>query len=207
VGNTPVWHTETNDQGAWFSASDFRGVTQFDSAWLASFFARICTTVPQVRALFQYEYMNGNTWSLIGAGGPPSSCPPQPACTNITLGRPLLPYWTLYYLNRLIPRGSKLLAVSDVPSGFDVIAVAQPPTYTKIEVLVVNRRIGATQGLGTPATVGIQLTGAASKATQQWLIDQNTDLVNGPSATLLGAVSSVTLNMNGFAVAVVELAT
>jgi hypothetical protein len=206
VGNTPVWQTEANDQAAWFNSTDFRGVTQFDSAWLSSFFARMCTGIPQVRASFQYEWANGNTWSLIGSFAPPSTCPPQPACTSIASGRPLLPYWTLYYLTRLIPPGSKLLSVSDIPTGLDLIAVATPPAYTKIEVLVVNRLVGSTAGLGTATTLGVALGSVTSKATQEWLVDQNTDLVKGPSAQQLGAVSNVTLNMNGYAVAIVEFA-
>jgi hypothetical protein len=206
VGSTPVWQTEANDQAAWFNTTDFRGQTQFDSAWLGSFFARTCTTMPAVRAGFQYEWLNGGTWSLIGSSAPPSTCPAQPACTMIASGRPLLPYWTLYDLNRLIPPGSKLLSVSDIPTGLDIIAVATPPAYTKIEVLVINRLVGATPGLGTPTTVGIALGSATSKATQEWLVDQNTDLVKGPSAQQLGAVSNVTLNLNGYAVAIVEFA-
>jgi hypothetical protein len=206
VGSTPVWQTEANDQAAWFNTTDFRGETQFDSAWLGSFFARMCTTIPQVQAGFQYEWLNGGSWSLIGSSAPPSTCPPQPACTSIASGRPLLPYWALYYLNRLIPPGSKLLSVSDIPTGLDLIAVATPPAYTKIEVLVVNKLVGSTQGLGVPTTLGVALGSATSKATQEWVVDQNTDLVKGPSAQQLGAVSNVTLNMNGYAIAIVEFA-
>jgi hypothetical protein len=54
--------------------------------------------------------------------------------------------------------------------------------------------------------VGVALGSATSKATQEWLVDQNTDLVKGPSAQQLGAVSNVTLNLNGYAVAIVEFA-
>lgn len=205
VGSTPVWQTEADSNAGRYSSTDFRGLTQFNSAWLASLFANVCTSVPQVRTLFQFEFSLDSNWSIIAAGGPPSSCPNQPACTNIAAGRPLLAYWTLYSLNRLVPRGSKLIGISNTPSGFDVLAVAQPAPSTKIEVLIVNKQVGATTGLGASSTLNLVLPAGTTKVGQEWVIDQNTDLVNGPSPTQLGTISNVTLNLNGYAVAIVEL--
>jgi hypothetical protein len=206
VGTTPVWETETNDDASNFDQNDFRGVTQLDSAWLAHNFARMCAEVPQVRTLFQFEYSINNTFAIVAAGGPPGGCPDEAAC-KITAGRPLLPYWTINYLNRLIPRGSRLLKLSAVPSGFDVLAVAVPPDFSRVEALVVNDQVGSRPGLGAPGALNLQLAGGSSRATRQWAIDGNTNLVAGPAPESLGGTSSLRVNLSGYGAAFVEFRT
>lgn len=206
VRATPVWETESNAEAGGLERDDFRGVTQMNSAWLAHNFARTCVSAPQVRTLFQYEYALDNTFALVSAGRPPSNCPPEPAC-RIAPGRPVLPYWTLMYLNKLVPRGSRLLSVSTAPAGFDVLAVAVPPRFTTVETLVVNRQAGTARGLGIPGTLDVQLVGASSSATRTLTIDQNTSLTSGPAAVSLGSASTVAVDSRGFGVTFVEFHT
>jgi hypothetical protein len=206
VGRTPVWETETNDEAGAFARADFRGLTQLDSAWLAHNFARMCTQVPQVRTLFQFEYAIDNTFDLIAPGGPPATCPREAAC-KITAGRPLLAYWMVMYLNRLVPRGSELLAVGSVPAGFDVLAVAVPPDFTRVRALVVNHQVSSRAGLGAPGGLNLRLAGGTSKATLQWTIGPDTNLVTGPSPESLGSTSGFRLNLDGYSAAFVEFDT
>ena len=206
VKATPVWETETNAEAGGLERDDFRGVTQMNSAWLAHDFARTCAGTPQVRTLFQYEYALNNTFALVAPGRPPSGCPPEPAC-RIAPGRPVLPYWTLMYLNKLVPRGSRLLSVSTAPAGFDVLAVAVPPRFTTVEALVVNHQVGPARGLGTPGALDLQLVGASSAATRMWTVDGDTGLTSGPALRSLGGAATVAVASKGYGVTFVEFHT
>jgi hypothetical protein len=207
VGSTPVWQTETNDNASDVNAGDVRTITQLDGAWLASEFARVCTTVPQVQTLFQFEYSISNTFQLLAPGAGPSCAGDSfPVCTGIKQGRPTIAFWTLKFLNSHFPRGSKLLTVTGVPAGFDVIAV-EPPPFDKIDVLVVNRQFPSNTSmtpLGVAGTVNLALTGAVPFATHSWTLDQGLDLLNGPSSVDLAGTTTPVINSNGFGLTIVE---
>jgi hypothetical protein len=184
---------------------DFRAVTQMGSAWLADAMVQHCLRAPQIQQLFQFEVANTHTWNLFGENAP-STCYPKPACTNSKSQQPNLEYWMIYWASRYFPAGSKVATVSGVPAGFVALAV-QPPNSTKVSMIVINTQSGSSPGVGVPGSVQIQLSGATSSDTKEIVIDGNTDVVNGPTETNLGAQSAVTLNLNGFGVAMLNFET
>jgi hypothetical protein len=205
VGSKPVWITETNTDAGFLDNDDFRAVTQMGSAWLADAMVQHCLRAPQIQQLFQFEVANTHTWNLFGENAP-STCYPKPACTNSKSQQPNLEYWMIYWASRYFPAGSKVATVSGVPAGFVALAV-QPPNSTKVSMIVINTQSGSSPGVGVPGSVQIQLSGATSSDTKEIVIDGNTDVVNGPTETNLGAQSAVTLNLNGFGVAMLNFET
>lgn len=206
IGSTPAWITETNLDAGGLDTNDFRAMTQLGSAFMADDLIKWCTQAPEVTGLFHFEAQNGNTWALYDGATPPANCYPQPACSNESTGNPNLEYWLIYEMSRYFPVGSKIAPVSGVPAGYAAMAI-QPPGSSKVNIVVVNEQTGASPGVGTAGTVAVQLAGATVSDTQQVVVDGATSPVNGPIVADLGAQSSVTLNMNGYAVAILSFTT
>ena len=189
VGNTPIWHTEANVN----SADDgSRPATSFGAAWEASLFAKLAPI--GVSTIHQYSYVQSATFGLITE--------PGSVVAGAVEGNPYLPYWVEYWLGQLFAPGARILTVANVPAGMDVLAVANPPDFSKVKVLVVNRQVPATS-----TAVPLQLAGALSSATRLRVIDSATNLVTGPALSDLGAVQSANLQLNGYSVALAEFDT
>jgi Bacterial Ig domain len=216
LGSTPVFLDETNiDAGSFGNppAPDLRAETQMGAAWLADEYIQVCQRAPQFKELFQEQDYNGDlSWGFMSGASYAGSttCIPQPNCANVRASQPNLEYWLMKKMDSLLQPGSNVVPVSGVPPGFDAFAV-QAPNSSTVTVVVVNKQInttndaggktaGTTSGLGVPGTVQISLSGATSSDTQETNIDQNTDLLNGPATSDLGAQNTVSLNMNGYGV-------
>jgi hypothetical protein len=204
AGSTPVWLTETNVEAGHFDRSDFRGVTQFDSAWLAHNFDRWCSAAPQVSALFQFEFAIDSTFAAVAAAPPPAGCPSVPAC-SFEPGQPLLSYWTMMLLNRLVPARASVVSVSGVPGGLDVLAVAKPQDPSGLTVVVVNHQTSGQPGIGTPASLVLELAGKRPFAGRLWTVDENTDLVAGPPPRSIDRNTSLALDTAGYSVTFIEI--
>jgi len=202
VGSTPAWLSETNLEAGWLDATDYREMTQLGSAWIGHSFAAWCSRAPQLSELFQFEAQQGNTWTLIAGQDAPGTCYPQPSCLNVKAGEPNLEYWALQWINRLFPPGSRVAQVTGVPAGVDVLAVQQPGSAS-LSVLVVNRRTGASPGLGAPAALTLHPAGMTPTDAKVLVIDGDTDLAQGPVVADLGSQGAVSLSLPGYAVAIV----
>lgn len=206
VGSVPAWVTEMNVDAGFLDNNDYRSMTQLGSAWLADNYIQWCSQAPTIEQLFQFEAMNGNTWNLFAGSDAPANCYPQPSCLNIKASEPDLEYWLIYWLSRYFPAGSTVAPVSGTPSGYAAFAV-RPPSSTKISVIVVNTQVGTNPGEGVAGNVSVQLSGATSSSTEQVMIDGSTDVTNGPSASALGGVNTVSLSLSGYGVAILSFDT
>ncbi len=190
VGNTPVWHTEANVNAG--NDTTNRPALSFGAAWDAELYARLAPL--GIGVIHQFTYANSPTFGLITETGSP--------LPGAVAGNPYLPYWVDYWIDHLFLPGAKILSASNVPTGMDVLAVADPPDFSKVKVLVVNRQVPATN-----TAVPVVLAGATSSAARLRVIDSTTDLVNGPFVTALGAVQTVNLQLNGYSVGLAEFDT
>lgn len=224
LGSIPVFVDETNINAGYFGdppSNDLRGETQMGAAWLADSYAEWCRQAPQIAELFQFEDLNGDvSWGMMSdasyAGS--TTCIPQPDCANVRASQPNLEYWLMKTLNGWFPPGSTVAPVSGIPSGFNAFAV-KPPGSSKVVVIIINTQINTakdvgggaagstTSGEGVPGSVQLQFTGATVTDTQEITVDQNTDMLNGPTTSDLGATSLVSLNMPGYGVAMVSFNT
>src|SRR4029077_8230569 len=171
AGSTPIWHTEANVKAG--DDPSNRPALSFGAAWQGSLFTKLAPI--GVSTIHQYSYTQSPTFGLITE--------PGSSVAGAVEGNPYLPYWVEYWIDHLIMPGAKVLTVANVPAGFDVLAVANPPNFTSVKVLVVNRQVPATS-----TAASVLLAGAVSTATRVRTIDSTTDLVNGPSVSNLGAV-------------------
>jgi len=198
TGTTPLWHTETAPNAA-FGDSRNLEAEAFGVAWYGHLFAHLGPLSPLLTDLFQFEYVDSPTFGLIAEPGTP--------VPGASAGNPYLPYWSISEINRNFPRGSKLLPVSNVGSGLDVVAALVAPDFTTVHVLVVNHQPATTCCAGVTLTPTIALSGLVSTSASQTIVDATTNLVSGPSTTNLGALGTVNLTMTGYSVAVLEFKT
>jgi hypothetical protein len=209
VGNTPVFLDETNIDAGNFGtapeATDLRAETQMGSAWLADSYVQWCARAPQVKELMQEEVYNGDVaWGLFSSASYAGSttCVPQPACQNLRPSEPNLEYWLVREMNAWLPAGSAAVPVSGLPSGFAAFAV-QPAAGTVV-VVVVNTRIGSSNGNGLAGALNVDLSGAAVRDVQEMTIDGATSVITGPSITDLGPSQAVPLSMAGYGVTLLK---
>ena len=165
--NTPIWQTEANVDAGDDSLN--RPAKAFGAAWDASLYAKLAPI--GVGTIHEYSYVQSPTFGLIA----------EPGSTIGVEGNPYLPYWAAYWIDHLFAPGAKILSVANVPAGFDVLAVANPPDFTKVKVLVVNRQAPATN-----AAAAVQLAGATATDTRVRIIDSTTNVVSGPAMTAWG---------------------
>jgi hypothetical protein len=201
TGSTPLIQTETGvnaNQLSGTTAYKTAAIKGFGAAWFGHMAARLGTLTPNLQSIFQFQLLESPTLGAVAIDNSLGATP----------GDPYLNYWLMATLNARIPQGSKLLSVSGTPSGMDVVAVAIPPSFTTVEVMVVNRQPAATCCSGLPQSTTVSLSGATSTQTNLWMVDDSTSLANGPSPSNLGTSTSVTVNFaNGYGVAFVEFAT
>jgi hypothetical protein len=190
AGTTPVWHTEANVNAGEDTRN--RPALAFGAAWDASLFAKLAPL--GISTINQFTYVNSPSFGLITEPGSP--------VVGAVAGNPYLPYWVAYWIDQLFFPGAKILSIANVPAGVDVLAIADPPDFTRVKVLVVNRQVPAAS-----STLTLQLAGIPSLATRARVIDSSTNLINGPSVSSLGAVSSLSLTLNGFSVGLAEFDT
>jgi hypothetical protein len=193
----PIWQTEAN-ANANFDARLLEA-RSFGVAWFGKLFAEVGTIDATITNLYQYTFECPGCpgLGLVAESGSPVAAE----------GTPYLPYWAALEMNKYFPAGSKLLSVSNTPEGADVLAGAIPPSFTTVHVMVVNGRPAATCCAGATITTALTVAGVTSSATSVMMVDANTDLMKGASATALGAVASVPLTMNGYGIALIEFVT
>ncbi len=95
-----------------------------------------------------------------------------------------------------------LLKVTNVPAGFQAVAVQTSPTTAVL--LLVNTQTGSNDGNGAPGTVDLQLQNGIVTNTQQLTIDASTSVSAGPATQALGAQSGLSLSPAGYAVNLIK---
>jgi hypothetical protein len=207
AANIPVWIDEANVTAADTSGTnndDYRIATQMGSAWFAYNEIEWSEDDPLIQNITQFTADGGTTaFMLFGAGNESgnTSCFPQTSCQNVEQNQPVLQYWTIAEINQLLGAGGKFVNVSNVPSGFQALAVQTNPTT--VIVLLANTQQtanGATTGLGASATADIQLAGATVTDAQAITINASTNNTNGPTTIDLGAESNININASGYEV-------
>ena len=125
-----------------------RSWNQYSAAWGASMFRHLA--LAGMNLIHQYQF---NESCQLGMVFPES---PQGSCSGSPPGTPLLPYWRDFYLTRYFPPGSTILtSTTDVPA-VEVLAARQPGG-SNVRVLVIDRQVGTSKGVGLPVTVTLNL--------------------------------------------------
>lgn len=187
IGTKPVWQTEANVNAA--DDATHRPVSALGVAWQGALFAAFATLVDRIH---EYSFVESPTFGLITEAGSP--------IVGAVEGNPYLPYWAIYWIG-LISAGAKVLSATPAP-GLSVLAVANPPDFRQVKVLVVNQAVPPSS-----QSVTVSLAGASAVAARSRVIDSTTDLVNGPGVVNAGAVQSLTVALNGHSIALIEFDT
>src|SRR6266550_176740 len=131
---------------------------------------------------------------------------PQGSCSGSPPGTPLLPYWRDFYLTRYFPPGSTILtSTTDVPA-VEVLAARQPGG-SNVRVLVIDRQVGTSKGVGLPVTVTLNLqnmTGLQSATMRMLDAGTLSTLSTGPAPTNLPVATTQTIAFGGYGAALLE---
>src|SRR5215212_5291594 len=195
TGNVPLWQTEANVNAAPLGASDARAVNQFGAAWWGKLFTVMSQRSPHVQRLYQYVITESPTYDLIWDDT-------YAGLAGSRAGRPTLPYWQIMNMNRAFPPGSRVLNVTGAPAGTYVLAVATPPDFDHVSVMVVNAPNAAQNVSGTVSIAGKWVTAAKRR-----VIDASTSMAAGPATTDAGAQNTQPLTLNGYGVSFYEFDT
>ena len=184
-----IWVTEANALASFANDAKARNWGPLGVAWKASLFARLATL--GVGGIFEYSFVHpgGKQFSVVD----PST------------GVPLLPYWMSRELASSFPVGATLVDARSDRQGIDTLAVRVADG--SINVLVVNRLVAGPRdvgGAGLPVKVELELASVAPGGTlRTQMLDGDTPLATGPTATAGVAGTHATLTFTGYGVAIV----
>lgn len=202
--NVSVWVTENNvnadfDKGGGISAcngnafvADPRGSSAFFAAWRPYVFSQLGKT--GVRALYHWAF-NGDK---------------QYGEFNDSSGNLQLSYWVDYYLARMFPSaaGSNLLEFTSADnSDIEVLPVRNGDGSTVVMIsdyAVANSSDNNGVGVARTVSLNVSALGAFSTASLM-VIDANTNVATGPTATSVVPTSPITITLGGYGVAFLKL--
>ena len=202
--SVPVWVTENNvnadyDKGGGISAcngnafvTDLRGSSAFFAAWRPYVFSQLGKA--GVQALYHWAF-NGDK---------------QYGEFNDSSGNLQLSYWVDYYLARMFPsapEGSLLNFTSADNSDIEVLPVRNADGSAVVMIAdyaVANS--SDNNGAGVARTVSVNVSALGSFSTASLLmIDTNTNVSAGPTATSVVPTSPITITLGGYGVAFLKL--
>jgi hypothetical protein len=205
AADVPVWITEANVDAAYegspIGGKSYRSATQMGSAWITANLINWAQDDSHIQKIFDFATDGNNASFMLWGKSNESangSCVPRPACTYLRPQQPDQQYWSIYELNHLLGSGGKLVPLSNVPSGFQAMAV-QTDAHTVV-LVVVNEHQGNNDGNGAPGAFEVQLRGATVKDVQQTAINGSTSMADGPATTHLGARPRVEVHAAGYEV-------
>ncbi|MGA3135038.1 MAG: hypothetical protein ABSC88_03495 [Terracidiphilus sp.] len=200
LASVPVWVTENNVDCDLVEApdgtvldTDPRGSSAFFAAWRPYVFSQLGKAGAQALYHFtfnanpQYGEVDQNNASLFW-----------------------LSYWVDYWLARNFPSppGADLLAYTSTDtSDIEILPVQNPDS--SVTVMVVNYAVNGqsdVNGPGAPRTVLVDTSAFGNFSTATLLvIDGNTDVTKGPSASSISAAPQISIVLNGYGTAFLRL--
>ena len=201
----PVWVTENNvnadyDAGNGMSAcnpgqsfkDDVRGSSPFFAAWRPYVFSQLGKA--GVQALYHWDF---------GAD-------PQFGEVDYNTGALQLSYWVDYWLGQKFPAGagSQLLQYSST-DNVDLETLAVVNSDNSVVVMVANHSVKSpsdNNGPGVSQTVTVDVSALGTFSSGNLLmIDKNTNVAAGPTATTITPTAQTTITLDGYSVAFLTL--
>jgi hypothetical protein len=205
LASVPVWITENNvdadfDAGNGMSAcnpgqpfvTDQRGSSPFFAAWRPYVFSQVGKVGAQ--ALYHWDFAADAQYGEL----------------NASTGQTQVSYWVDYWIGQLFPAasGQQLLQFTNSDdTDFEVLPVKN--TDGSVVVMISNHTVASpndNNGTGVPAKVTLDVSALGNFTSASLvMIDSSTSATSGPSQSLLSPASPITLNMNGYSVAMIKL--
>ncbi len=206
LANVPVWVTENNvnadyDAGNGMSAcnpgqtfvDDVRGSSPFFAAWRPYVFSQLGQA--GIQALYHWDYGADKQFGEV----------------DYNTGTLQLSYWVDYELGQIFPpgAGSQVLQYTSSDSA-DLETLPVVNGDGSVVVMVANRAVANSaadnNGPGVPFTVTVDVSalGAFSSA-NLLIIDQDTNVTSGPTASSVTPAAQMTMNLNGYSVGFLTL--
>lgn len=201
----PVWVTENNvnadyDKGGGISAcngttfvTDQRGSSPFFAAWRPYVFSQLGKA--DVQALYHWDFDADTQFGEV----------------DYNTAALQLSYWVDYWLGQMLPpnAGSRLLQYTSSDDA-DLETLPVINADGSVVVMVANHAVNApatdNNGPGVPFTVTVDVSALGTFSSGSLLIiDKNTSVADGPSATTVTPAARVTINLNGYAVGILAL--
>jgi len=205
VASAPIWVTENNvnadyDAGGGISAcngtpfvTDVRGSSPFFAAWRPYVFSQLGKA--GVQALYHWDFGADQQFGEV----------------NYNTGALQLSYWVDYWLGQTFPMtaGSQQLNFNATDDAeLETLAVVNNDKSVVIMVSnhAVNDPATDNNGPGAPRSVLVDVSALGTFSSGSlMIIDKNTDVTNGPTATAVTPASQMTITLGGYGVAFLTL--
>jgi len=202
----PVWVTENNVNADYEGANgmstcnpgqtfvtDTRGSSPFFAAWRPYVFSQLGKA--GVHALYHWDFDADKQYGEV----------------DYNTAALQLSYWVDYWLGQMFPAnaGSQVLQyTSSNDADLETLPVLNGDG--SVVVMVTNHAVNApttdNNGPGTFSIVNLDLSSLGTFTSGSWLvIDKDTSVTDGPSATTVTPAAQMTINLNGYAVGILAL--
>jgi hypothetical protein len=200
----PVWITENNvnadfDKGNGISAcngtafvTDQRGTSAFFAAWRPYVFSQVGKA--GARALYHWDFDADAQYGEV----------------DFSTGQTQLSYWVDYWLAQMFPSGSgqqSLQFTNSDDADIEVLPVLN--TDGSVVIMISNHAVASptdNNGTGSTAKVSLDVSSLGSfSSASEVMIDASTSSATGPASTAISAQSPITVNFNGYGVALLKL--
>lgn len=205
LSNVPVWITENNvnadyNSGNGMSAcnpgqtfvTDPRGSSPFFAAWRPYVFSQVGKAGAQ--ALYHWDFDADAQFGEV----------------DYNTAQTQLSYWVDYWIGQMFPvgAGSQLLQLNNTNSqDFESLAVKN--NDGSVVVMISNHAVASpddNNGAGLTGQVSLDVSALGSfNSASLVTIDSTTSAVTGPSPQSISPASPITLQLNGYSVAMVKL--
>ena len=204
LASVPVWVTENNvnadfDKGGGISAcngtkfvTDLRGSSAYFAAWRPYVFSQLGKA--GVQALYHWDFDADKQFGEV----------------DYQTGALQLSYWVDYWLARIFPSppGANLLNYTTTDTA-DIEILPVRNGNGSVTVMASNYAVhsaGDNNGPGAPRTIQIDTSAFGNFASASLLvIDANTNVSTGPTATSITPAPQITVTLNGYGVAFLTL--
>lgn len=202
--NVPVWITENNvnadfDKGNGISAcngtafvTDQRGTSAFFAAWRPYVFSQVGKA--GARALYHWDFDADAQFGEV----------------DFSTGQTQLSYWVDYWIGQMFPSGSgqqSLQFTNSDDADIEVLPVLN--TDGSVVIMISNHAVASptdNNGTGLTAKVSVDVSSLGSfSGASEVMIDASTSSATGPASTAISAQSPITVNFNGYGVALLKL--
>jgi len=204
LASVPVWVTENNvnadfDKGGGISAcngtkfvTDLRGSSAYFAAWRPYVFSQLGKA--GVQALYHWDFDADKQFGEV----------------DYQTGALQLSYWVDYWLARIFPSppGANLLNYTTTDTA-DIEILPVRNGNGSVTVMASNYAVhsaGDNNGPGAPRTIQIDTSAFGNFASASLLvIDANTNVSTGPTATSITPAPQIAVTLNGYGVAFLTL--
>lgn len=205
LATVPVWVTENNVNADYATSNgmsmcdnrivfvaDARGSSPFFAAWRPYVFSQLGKT--GVQALYHWDFGADQQYGEV----------------DYLTGAVQLSYWVDYWLGRAFPpdAGSQVLKHTSTDDP-DVETLAVRDIDNSVVVMVANHAVDTNadnDGLGISKTVSLDVSALGTFSSASLVIlDKNTNVASGPTATPLAFAPQVTMDLDGYSVGFLTL--